>query len=69
MEKYIKEVRRDLHETNSHLATSKAESELSVSKIGLGMSTLREEIHSLERTVTRRDDYFQSYDKKLNGVM
>jgi hypothetical protein len=33
------------------------------------MSTLREEIHSLERTVTRRDDYFQSYDKKLNGVM
>jgi hypothetical protein len=33
------------------------------------MNTLKEEIHSLERSVMRRDDYFQSYDRKLNGVM
>lgn len=33
------------------------------------MSTLKEEVHSLERTLSRREDYFQSYDKKLSNIM
>lgn len=31
-------------------------------------NTLKDEVQSLERTVARRDDYFQSYDRRLSNV-
>jgi hypothetical protein len=39
------------------------------SKQASSCSTLREEVHSIERTISRREDYFQSYDKKLSSMM